>query len=67
MPGEFEAYKSTQGVYSMKVEDMPNHYKFGDEVRHVRLYSFYSADDVTSAVEQIERKGESFRSLRIGE
>lgn len=67
MPGEFEAYKSTQGVYSMKVEDMPNHYKFGDEVRHIRLYSFYTADDVASAVKQIEKKGESFRNLRIGE
>jgi len=67
MPGEFEAYPSTTGVYSMKVEDMPNRYKAGDIVQHLRLYSIYSAKSVEEAIKFIEAKSNSFRSLKIGE
>lgn len=67
MPGEFEAYTSTTGVYSMKVEDMPNRYKAGDIVQHLRLYSIYSAKSIEEAIKFIEAKSNSFRSLKIGE
>lgn len=67
MPGEFEAFEPTKGVYSMKVEDMPNRYKAGDVVQHVRLYSLYKASDVTNAVRWIEAKSKSFTSIKIGE
>lgn len=67
MPGEFDAYESTRGVYSMKVEDMPNRYKFGDSVNHVRLFSLYSAPNVEAAVKWIEAKSASFRSIKVGE
>jgi len=67
MPGEFEAYPSTTGVYSMKVEDMPNRYKAGDIVQHLRLYSIYSAKSIEEAIKFIEAKSNSFRSLKIGE
>ncbi|WP_448377016.1 hypothetical protein [Fervidobacterium sp.] len=67
MPGEFDAYPSTTGVYSMKVEDMPNRYKAGDIVQHLRLFTLYSAKSVEEAVKFIEAKSESFRSLKIGE
>ncbi|WP_448377996.1 hypothetical protein [Fervidobacterium sp.] len=67
MPGEFEAYPSTTGVYSMKVEDMPNRYKAGDVVQHLRLFSLYSAKNVEEAIKFIEAKSNSFRSLKIGE
>ncbi|WP_372590459.1 hypothetical protein QO062_01425 [Fervidobacterium pennivorans subsp. carthaginiensis] len=67
MPGEFEAYPSTTGVYSMKVEDMPNRYKAGDVVQHLRLFSLYSAKSVEEAIKFIEAKSNSFRSLKIGE
>ncbi len=67
MPGEFDAYRSTTSVYSMKVEDMPNRYKAGDVVRHHRLYSLYNANDVESAIKWIEEKTKSFTSLKIGE
>uniref|UniRef100_A0A7V4NFN0 EF-hand domain-containing protein n=1 Tax=Fervidobacterium pennivorans TaxID=93466 RepID=A0A7V4NFN0_FERPE len=67
MPGEFEAYPSTTGVYSMKVEDMPNRYKAGDVVQHLRLFSLYSAKNVEEAIKFIEAKSDSFRSLKIGE
>ncbi|MGC9772411.1 hypothetical protein [Fervidobacterium islandicum] len=67
MPGEFDAYPSTTGVYSMKVEDMPNRYKAGDVVQHVRLFSLYNAKTVEEAVKFIEAKSESFRNLKIGE
>ncbi len=67
MPGEFDAYESTKNVYSMKVEDMPNRYKAGDTVQHLRLYSLYNASDVTSAIKWIEEKSASFRALKIGE
>ncbi|AJC73813.1 hypothetical protein AJ81_05960 [Pseudothermotoga hypogea DSM 11164 = NBRC 106472] len=67
MPGEFDAYESTRGIYSMKVEDMPNRYKFGDSVSHLRLLSLYSAPNIESAVKWIETKSASFRSVKVGE
>lgn len=67
MPSEFEIYPSTKGIYSQKVEDMPNRYKYGDVVRHLRLFTVYSAEDVESAIRFLERKSEAFRNLKIGE
>ncbi|MGB9796463.1 hypothetical protein [Fervidobacterium gondwanense] len=67
MPGEFDAYPSTTGVYSMKVEDMPNRYKAGDVVQHLRLFTLYNAKSVEEAIKFIENKSASFRSIKIGE
>jgi hypothetical protein len=67
MPGEFDAYESTKGIYSMKVEDMPNRYKYGDSVNHTRLFSLYSAPNVESAVRWMETKSASFRAVKVGE
>ena len=67
MPGEFDAYPSTTGVYSMKTEDMPNRYKAGDKIEFLRLYNVYSANSIEDAIQLIENKSASFRSLKIGE
>ncbi|AEH51607.1 hypothetical protein [Pseudothermotoga thermarum] len=67
MPGEFDAYESTKNIYSMKVEDMPNRYKAGDTVRHLRLYSLYTAENIAQAIKWMEQKSASFRVLKIGE
>lgn len=67
MPGEFDAYESTKNVYSMKVEDMPNRYKAGDTVRHLRLYHVYTASNIESAIKWLEEKSASFRTLKVGE
>ncbi|ABQ46961.1 hypothetical protein Tpet_0943 [Thermotoga petrophila RKU-1] len=66
MPSEFEVYSATKGIYSMRLEDMPNRYKYGDVVRHLRLFSIYEANDEETAIRFLEKKSESFRNLKIG-
>ncbi|PLV60421.1 hypothetical protein [Thermotoga sp. KOL6] len=67
IPSEFDVYPATKGAYSLKLENMPNHYKHGDTVRHLRLFTLYSAENVTDAIKLLEKKSESFRKLKIGE
>jgi hypothetical protein len=67
IPGEFQAYPSTEGIAAGGWEDYVMHFKAGDEVEFYRCFKLFHSEGIAEAINTIEELTHEIQSYSIGE
>ena len=67
IPGEFQAYPSTEGIAAGGWEDFVMHFKAGDEVEFCRYFKLFHSENIPEAISSIEELTYEIQSYSIGE
>lgn len=67
IPGEFQAYPSTEGIAAGGWEDYVMHFKAGDEMEFYRYFKLFHSEGITEAINTIEELTHEIQSYSIGE
>ncbi len=65
IPSEFEAYEATKGAISTDLKDWVAHFKAGDTVEFIRLFSVGKASNLEELIKYLEGRAHEFQNVKV--